>query len=167
MTPASSAATPPHRIARVEPGGQPMTLTIAWRRGGASTVDLSAVIARSAVLAALTDPELFACARVDEWGWSVIWTDDIDLGADQLWRWAGEQAGELMPAEDFRAWRSRNRLSLSGAAEALGLSRRMVAYYDSGQRAIPKTVLLATRGFEASQAAWRPPAMASGDRGRV
>jgi hypothetical protein len=153
MKRARNAAAPPHRIARIEPSGQPMTLTIAWRRGGTSTVDLSAVIARSAVLAALADPELFARVRVDEWGWSAVWTDEIDLGADQLWRWAGEQAGELMPAEDFRAWRSRNRLSLSGAAEALGLSRRMVAYYDSGQRAIPKTVLLATRGFEASQAA--------------
>ena len=136
-----------------------MTLTIACvavgrRRGRSERGDCSdRRSARSA-----HRPGVVRRVRLDEWGWSVIWTDDIDLGADQLWRWAGEQAGELMPAEDFRAWRSRNRLSLSGAAEALGLSRRMVAYYDSGQRAIPKTVLLATRGFEASQApSARPP----------
>jgi predicted transcriptional regulator len=53
-----------------------------------------------------------------------------------------------MPRGDFRAWRERQGLSLTGAAQALGLSRRMVAYYESGERIIPKTVMLACKGVE-------------------
>jgi transcriptional regulator with XRE-family HTH domain len=54
-----------------------------------------------------------------------------------------------MPTEKFREWRAGRRLSLSGAAAALGLSRRMVAYYDQGAKPIPKYVWLATRGYDA------------------
>jgi hypothetical protein len=42
-------------------------------------------------------------------------------------------------------------LSLSDAAEALGLSRRQVAYYASGERPVPRTVLLACKGWEAEK----------------
>ena len=38
--------------------------------------------------------------------------------------------------------------SFTRAAEALGLSRRMVAYYSNGEKPVPKTVLLACRGWE-------------------
>jgi predicted transcriptional regulator len=44
-------------------------------------------------------------------------------------------------------------LSLNKAAEALGISRRMVAYYSNGEKAVPKAILLACRGWEAIQAA--------------
>jgi hypothetical protein len=40
-------------------------------------------------------------------------------------------------------------LTLDTAAAALGLSRRMIAYYASGEKPIPKTVLLATEGLRA------------------
>ena len=43
----------------------------------------------------------------------------------------------------------RNQLSLSSAAEALGMTRRMIAHYRSGSRPIPKTVQLACVGWEA------------------
>jgi predicted transcriptional regulator len=42
----------------------------------------------------------------------------------------------------------RNELSLSTAAEALGLSQRMVAHYRTGSRPIQKTVWLACQGWE-------------------
>jgi predicted transcriptional regulator len=42
--------------------------------------------------------------------------------------------------------RWRHGLSLSNAAEALGLSRRQVADYASGERPVPRTVLLACKG---------------------
>ena len=73
------------------------------------------------------------------------------MGADELENFAGEQAGEIMPTAEFQAWRKRNRLSLTKSAEVLGLSRRMVAYYDSGAWPVPKTVRLATKGYEAMQ----------------
>jgi hypothetical protein len=37
---------------------------------------------------------------------------------------------------------------LTDAAEALGLSRRQVAYYASSERVVPRTVLLACKGWE-------------------
>lgn len=63
-----------------------------------------------------------------------------------------EQAGEAMPTAEFKAWRKRCGLSLDGAARALGLSRRIIAYYASGKRVIPKYILLACRGYEATTA---------------
>ena len=49
---------------------------------------------------------------------------------------------------DFKRWRKTLGLSQKQAAEALGLKRRMVQYYERGQRdgekvAVPKTVRLA------------------------
>ena len=48
----------------------------------------------------------------------------------------------------FDAWVRRNDLSPTTAAEALGLSRRIVSYYRTAQRPIPKTVRLACMGYE-------------------
>jgi transcriptional regulator with XRE-family HTH domain len=43
----------------------------------------------------------------------------------------------------FLERRLRHGLSLRGAAEALGLSRRMIAYYSNGEKPIPRAILLA------------------------
>jgi hypothetical protein len=37
---------------------------------------------------------------------------------------------------------------LTEAAEVLGLSRRQVAYYASGEHEVPRTFLLACKGWE-------------------
>jgi transcriptional regulator with XRE-family HTH domain len=47
----------------------------------------------------------------------------------------------------------RHALTLDRAAEALGLSRRTVAYYLSGEQPVPKTVMLATEGYDKRRAA--------------
>lgn len=53
-----------------------------------------------------------------------------------------------MKPEDFKRWRKSLDLSQKEAAEALGLKRRVVQYYEKGERdggkvVIPKTVRLA------------------------
>lgn len=53
-----------------------------------------------------------------------------------------------MTPKDFRRWRKTLKLSQKDAAEALGLKRRVVQYYEKGERDgeaidIPKTVRLA------------------------
>jgi transcriptional regulator with XRE-family HTH domain len=58
------------------------------------------------------------------------------MAADTLWRLAQEQAGETMTPDAFRHWRDRKAYTLDEAARALGLSRRMVAYYEKGDRPI-------------------------------
>jgi transcriptional regulator with XRE-family HTH domain len=65
-----------------------------------------------------------------------------------------EQSGRH-DAVQFIRWRSQHGFSLSQAAEALGLSRRQVAYYASGGHAVPRTVLLACKGWEAEHTSTR------------
>jgi hypothetical protein len=49
----------------------------------------------------------------------------------------------------FDLWMTRNGLSLTTAAEALGLSRRMVSYYRTAHKPIPRQTWLACLGWEA------------------
>lgn len=58
---------------------------------------------------------------------------------------------EVIDAEGFSAWMDRNGLSLSTAADALGMTRRMMAHYRTGSRAIPRVVALACKGWEAER----------------
>ncbi len=56
--------------------------------------------------------------------------------------------GSAMTHKDFRQWRKSLKLSQKDAAEALGLKRRVVQYYEKGERdgekvEIPKYVRLA------------------------
>jgi hypothetical protein len=122
------------------------------------SVELEAWIDDVEVLKALRDAEVFGTARVGFGGAAIVWgrrvdedEGEIDMDGEQLWRMAGEQAGELMPTAAFRAWRARHGLTVTAAAEALGLSRRMVTYYDSGAWPVPKPVMLACEGWEARQ----------------
>jgi hypothetical protein len=128
-------------------------LSLEWDDGRSARVDLASVIAQRAALAPIANPEEFARAGLSPDGWSVEWPAGIDFGAAQLRRWADEQAGEAMAAPAFRAWMKSHGFTLDRAAEALGLSRRTVAYYLSGEQPVPRTVMLATRGFDRQQAA--------------
>ncbi|MDN5924427.1 MAG: DUF2442 domain-containing protein [Xanthomonadales bacterium] len=135
------------RIAAVRPASD-YTLRIRWTSGAKYTVDVRELLFRLKGLSALRDPAVFAKAKVGEGGHSVIWPDDLGMGADRLWELSLEQNGRADAAE-FLRWRWRHGLSLSGAADALGVSRRMVAYYASAEREVPRTVLLACKGWEA------------------
>lgn len=132
----------------------PALLLLSWDDGFEAELDLSAVIAGKRVLAPLGDAGTFRDVILAEDGWSVEWPAcGIDLGAPQLRRWAEEQAGGAMSATRFRHWMEGHGLTLDRAAEALGLSRRTVAYYLSGEQPVPKTVMLATEGYDRRQAA--------------
>lgn len=125
------------------------TVQITWSNGKADRVDLSGLIADLAGLTTLDSAATFAACAVGEDGWSLIWPNGAEIGTDTLWRMAREQAGEATPIDEFAAWRVRNRLSLSDAAQALGITRRMVAYYEAGRYLIPRMVGLAIKGWEA------------------
>jgi Protein of unknown function (DUF2442) len=132
-------------------GGQ--ALAVTWDDGRTAQVDLAGVIAGRKVLAPLADAAAFAGAALSADGWSVEWPCGVDFGAPQLRRWADEQSGEVMPAAAFRTWMESHAFTLDRAADALGLSRRMIAYYLSGEQPVPKTVMLATEGFDRRMAA--------------
>jgi hypothetical protein len=110
-------------------------------------VDLDALIRDDAALAPLDDATL----SVGEDGWSLLWPQGAEVRADTLWRPAREHSGEAIPVAEFCTWRTRNRLSLTDAAKALGITRRMVSYYAAGHSLIPRLVSLACKGREAEQ----------------
>lgn len=110
-------------------------------------VNLAEVINRYPALAPLNDPNIFALAHIDEFGSSVVWTDEIDLAGDNLRAEAVEQSGGISH-ERIWNWMHQNKLTLDTAAEALGISRRMVAYYRNGEKPIPKHIWLACLGWE-------------------
>ena len=87
--------------------------------------------------------------QIGEWGNSVVWSDGLEIGADRLWLDTLDALGRG-DARQFLEWRLANGLSLARAAEALGLARRTVAYYSNGDRPVPKTVLLACKGWDAT-----------------
>lgn len=125
-------------------------LAIQWTTGETLLCDLTDWIADTRSLGVLKDDSVFATAQVGLWGHSVTWQAGVDLGADNLYQLCKEQAGEPSP-QHFDAWMHRNHLSLSTAAEALGLSRRMIAHYRTGSRPIPRVVDLACIGWEVAQ----------------
>lgn len=127
-------------------------LVIVWSTGETLECDLSTTIRRHTAFASLSDPVVFSRVTIEEWGHGLDWPDGLDMGADRLYQLCREQAGLLSPAA-FDDWMKNNNLSLSTAAEALGMTRRMIAHYRSGSRPIPKTVQLACIGWEAQRRA--------------
>ncbi|HKN28079.1 MAG TPA: helix-turn-helix domain-containing protein [Roseiarcus sp.] len=137
------------RIAAVSADEKPLTLRVRWDRGEESLIDVSGLIGTFRVYEPLrSSPELFRQVRLGEHGTDVVWNDEIDMAAVTLWRLAQEQSGLTMSPEAFRRWRERNAYTLDTAARALGVSRRMVAYYEQGAKPIPRVVALATRALE-------------------
>lgn len=126
----------------------PATLEIVWSTGETLAVEVSRLVKRFKLYAPLKNATLFVKAKADPWGHAVNWPGDIDMSADQLYELAREQAGEWGP-ERFDAWMTDYGLSLNAAADALGLSRRMIAHYRTGSRPIPRVVALACEGLSA------------------
>jgi hypothetical protein len=128
-------------------------ISVSWDDGETTAIDLAPVIASRPALQPLVQATEFAAVAVSDDGWSLEWPCGIDFGAPQLRRWADEQAGRIMAPVAFREWVESHGFTIDAAAAALGLSRRTIAYYLSGEQPIPKTVMLATVGYDGREAA--------------
>jgi Protein of unknown function (DUF2442) len=124
----------------------PYQLRTTWSTGEVLDVDVAQVM-QGAAFVEIRKPEVFSTVRTD--GFSIEWFD-TELGPDNVYAWAKEQAGEVSH-EMLGAWMLRNGLSLSGVAQALGISRRMVSYYRTAAKAIPRSIWLACLGWEATR----------------
>jgi hypothetical protein len=129
----------------------PATLAVRWSDGTRAELDLSDVL-RDKAFKPLRNAVEFARVRVGEWGHSVEWPSGTELSAETLWLETLSANGHR-DTRDFLEWRLRHGLSLTKTAEALGLSRRIVAYYSNGEKPVPKPILLACKGWEVSNAA--------------
>ena len=121
-------------------------------------LDLADTIAAHRSFAPLGNPAVFQSARLDEHGAAVVWDhhDDLAMAADNLRARAVEQGGGISH-EFIWNWMHKHRMTLDDAALALGLSRRMLAYYRSGAKPVPRTVALACLGWEEAQRTGRAP----------
>ncbi|MDK4806064.1 MAG: DUF2442 domain-containing protein [Novosphingobium aromaticivorans] len=126
----------------------PSSLHLAWSDGTMADLDLGALL-NDGPRALLRDPGEFAQVEVGDWGHSLAWPSGAELSADRLWLETLSATGHR-DVRAFLEWRMRHALSLSKAADALGISRRMVAYYSNGEKRVPKPILLACRGWEVS-----------------
>jgi len=130
---------------------KPFCLRLTFGDGTIMPVDLTETISRIPALAPLKDATFFAQADIDEWGLTVVWPQgELDLSGDNLRAEAVEQGGGYSH-ERIWNWMHRNGLSLDSAAESLGISRRMLAYYRSGQKPVPRHIWLACVGWEAER----------------
>ena len=117
-----------------------LVVLVTWATGKQVAVDLGPTLHRFKVYAPLrADRALFETVHVANAS-TIAWgaDDAIDMHVNEIERLAGER----MEASDFKAWMSSLGMTLDSAAAALGMSRRMVAYYASG-REIPRYVALA------------------------
>lgn len=139
-------------------------LKLDFADGQALDVDLAGTIARHPVLAPLADSSVFTRVALDEWRRGVIFADDdrLALASDNLRALGVEQAGGFSH-QQLLVWMAHHGLTLDAAAEALDVSRRMLAYYRSGARPIPRTVGLAMLGWEVVHGRAADPAFEYGE----
>lgn len=124
-------------------------LRLSYADGQVFEVDLQPWINTTKALKPLKDPSLFSNATLGLGGRCVEWiADELDLGADNLRNLAIEQDGGI-GHERIWNWLHDNDLSLDEAANALGISRRMLIYYRDGEKPIPRSIWLACLGWEA------------------
>jgi hypothetical protein len=129
----------------------PLGLRLTFADGATLSIDLAPTIRTHRALAALADPALFAAARMDSRGGYVVWIEeDLEMAADNLRNLAIEQAGGI-GHERLANWMAEHGLTQERAADAIGISRRMLNYYLAGSRPIPKTVWLACLGWAAER----------------
>jgi len=86
------------------------------------------------------DDELFRSFRISEYRNAIEWSGDLDFSA--VWLEALPDAE--FSNEEFRAAMDRMGMTLDGMAEALEVSRRLIADYRKNKR-IPRHIGLATR----------------------
>jgi len=107
-----------------------------------TTIDLAPIILTYKFYRPLRDnPELFRTVHITNEGTAIAWgtNDEIDMPATAI----EHLASEVMQNSDFRSWLEKNRLTLDAAATQLGISRRLAAYYASGEKNIPRYIALA------------------------
>ncbi|MCW2242256.1 helix-turn-helix domain-containing protein [Azospirillum canadense] len=133
------------------------TVLVTWaegpRAGREETVDLGNAVHHFREFAPLMDSGFFATGSLIDNGNVIRWDTSrgpIEMPATLVEHYAIMATYDHWSAERFRAWMERHGLSLDRAADELGIGRRLVAYYRSGDKEIPRTIALACAGYDAA-----------------
>jgi len=148
------AGEPMPVIAAVEHLGR-HTVRVTWaegpRAGITEDVDLGEAVLRYRAFGVLRDEGFFRSGQLAENGNVLRWETSrgpVEMAATMVEHAVEMSALDHMPAEAFRAWVDRHGFTYDAAADALGIARRLVAYYLSGEKEIPRTVALACAGYD-------------------
>lgn len=114
------------------------------------TVNLESLIKSLEIFKPLENFSEFLNVTITDFGFTLEWSCGASLDSDKLFEMALEQRG-LAENAHFRRWQDANHLSLSQAAQAIGLTRRTISQYRTGKRPVPRTVSLACKGWEVEQ----------------
>jgi hypothetical protein len=127
-------------------------LELTFIDGRRLELDMRADVASYPGLKPLQASNAFATAALGDDGWTVEWPAlDIQIGADTLLLDALAQAAPDENTRTFIGWRARTGFGLEQAAAALGVAARTISRYSSGREAVPRTLALACKGWEAMQ----------------
>lgn len=128
---------------------KPMHLEMHFADEATLAVDISPFVKKHKSLRTLSDWDVFKTAKLQDAGRTVQWSDndELELASDNLRARAIEQTGQYSH-EWMWNWMHKHQLTLDTAARSLGVSRRMLAYYKSGAKPLPLTVVLACIGLE-------------------
>lgn len=129
---------------------EPYKIAIAYTDKTEVTVDLESLIKSFEIFEQLENLSEFANVIIADFGFTLEWSCGASLDSDKLFEMALEQRG-LVENAHFRRWQDGNHLSLSQAAQAIGLTRRTISQYRTGKRPVPRTVSLACKGWEVEQ----------------
>lgn len=131
------------------------TVLITWaegpRAGITEEVDLGPAVDRYRVFAPLADESFFMSGQLVDGGNVVCWETShgpVEMAATTVEHLAQVAEMDRTSSAQFRAWMERHGFSYDTAADALGISRRLVGYYLSGEKAIPRTIALACAGYD-------------------
>jgi hypothetical protein len=117
--------------------GKPYVLRVAWKDGGADTVDMTGVVHRLKAFAPLRDPAVFRKVQVIAEGLGIGWKDDLDYAARSLRILADEQ--RLLTGADLIAFEKSAGLTTAEMAEVLDVAPRTIVSYRRSHR-LPRAI---------------------------
>jgi hypothetical protein len=123
-----------------------LSIEITWANDFTDIVDLSGPLAHP-VFAPHREAKAFKSVHLDDMCYEIRWSDEASVPIHQL-----RDLIAVQSSARFRAWLERSGLTYDRASVALGLSRRTVANYATGER-VPRHVALACAAIEAGVAA--------------
>ncbi|MBF0454012.1 MAG: hypothetical protein HQL72_04230 [Magnetococcales bacterium] len=140
----------PYRLKSIETDPDTYTLSMIWMDGKTDTLDYR-IIDRAFPASKPFSPDEFIQAKITHHGWAIEWPNGRGISTDTLQDYARRILPEkgVMTAEHFAHWMGKHDLSLARAANRLGVSRRTVANYKSGEAKVPKAIWLATLAIDA------------------
>lgn len=140
------------RLEGVVPGEGRFTLVLIWKGGTRQSADLSGLVANFRHFHRfLVEPGTFRDARVVNWGHGIAWPNGLDYSAENLARIADEQEDrdDREDREEFLMWQESHRLTNEEAGSVLGYKKSQIKNFRSGYAAVPISVKIAMRAFDA------------------